>query len=117
MGRGLIRMRLGGLLVLLATVVALAVSPAANVPLVAQAATEGASWPEIYLVEVASGLEAPVDIASARDGRLFVVEQAGRIRIVQPDGTLEPTPFLDITKKVIDGGERGLLGLAFHPDY
>ncbi|MGK0216991.1 MAG: glucose/arabinose dehydrogenase [Planctomycetota bacterium] len=52
--------------------------------------------------------------------RLFVVEQAGRIRIVQDPRTTPstlPTPFLDISSIVLSGGERGLLGLAFHPDY
>lgn len=48
--------------------------------------------------------------------RLFVVEQPGRIRIVK-GGSIEPTPFLDLRSQVIYGGERGLLGLAFHPDY
>jgi glucose/arabinose dehydrogenase len=48
--------------------------------------------------------------------RVFVVEQAGRIRVVR-DGTVLPTPFLDITGPVLDGGERGLLSIAFAPDY
>ena len=48
--------------------------------------------------------------------RLFVVEQAGRIRLVH-DGVAESTPFLDITSLVLDGGERGLLSMAFAPDY
>ncbi len=67
---------------------------------------------------VVRGLAAPVDVASAGDGsgRLFVVEQAGRIRIVR-DGALVERPFLDITARVASGGERGLLGLAFHPGY
>ena len=70
-------------------------------------------------VQVAlSGLSAPVDVANAGDGsgRLFVVEQAGRIQVVR-DGTVKPRPFLDIVSRVASGGERGLLGLAFHPDY
>jgi len=50
--------------------------------------------------------------------RLFVVERAGRIRIVDlATGTLLPTPFLDISPMVRTGSERGLLGLAFHPQY
>ena len=49
-------------------------------------------------------------------GRLFVVEQPGRIRIVA-NGALAPAPFLDIASRLLSGGERGLLGLAFHPDY
>jgi glucose/arabinose dehydrogenase len=67
---------------------------------------------------VVSGLDSPVDVTPAWDdsGRIFVVEQDGRIRIVK-DGTLVERPFLDITARVAAGGERGLLGLAFHPDY
>jgi len=67
---------------------------------------------------VADGLEGPVDVADAGDGsgRLFVVEQAGRIRIV--DGTkLVKRPFLDIAARVKSGGEQGLLGLAVHPAF
>jgi glucose/arabinose dehydrogenase len=67
---------------------------------------------------VVDGLTAPVDVTSARDGsgRLFVVEQAGRIRVVK-DGHSSATPFLDITDRIASGGERGLLGLAFHPGF
>jgi glucose/arabinose dehydrogenase len=73
----------------------------------------------IDLQVAASGLDEPVDIANAADGtgRLFVVEKAGRIRVLQ-DGKLSSVPFLDITGRVGSGGsEQGLLGLAFHPDY
>lgn len=64
------------------------------------------------------GLTSPVDVASAGDGnrRLFVVEQPGRIRLIQ-DGQLLTRPFLDIRDRIASGGERGLLGLAFHPDF
>src|SRR5918999_6104258 len=68
-------------------------------------------------VEVANGLANPLHLtAPAGDARLFVVEQPGRIRIVQ-GGRLLERAFLDITSKVASGGERGLLGLAFHPSY
>jgi glucose/arabinose dehydrogenase len=71
----------------------------------------------ITLVPVATGLEAPLYLTSpSGDSRLFVVEQPGRIRVIR-DGRLLATPFLDITAKVGYGGERGLLGLAFHPHY
>jgi glucose/arabinose dehydrogenase len=65
-----------------------------------------------------SGFDAPLDIADPGDGsaRLFIAEQAGRIRVVK-DGALVDRPFLDITDRIASGGERGLLGLAFHPDY
>jgi len=68
---------------------------------------------------IASGLNAPVGITSAQDGsgRLFILEQAGVIRILQND-TLTAAPFLDIRDRVgSNGSERGLLGLAFHPVY
>jgi glucose/arabinose dehydrogenase len=69
--------------------------------------------------EVASGLTLPIGLTSANDGsgRLFIIEQPGRIKI--HDGTgLQETAFLDIRDRVGDkGSEQGLLGLAFHPDY
>ena len=67
---------------------------------------------------VASGLDHPILITHAGDGsqRLFVVEQRGVIRIIQ-NGSLLPTPFLNITDRVLYGGERGLLSVAFPPDY
>ena len=66
---------------------------------------------------VAEGLDQPVFLtAPAGDPRLFVVEQSGRIRIIA-DGAVAEAPFLDVSDLVSTGGERGLLGLAFHPDY
>ena len=67
---------------------------------------------------VVDGLDGPLDLTAApgEEDRLYVVERPGRIRIVD-DGTLVETPFLDITSITSEGGERGLLGLAFHPDY
>jgi glucose/arabinose dehydrogenase len=71
----------------------------------------------IRLEQVAEGLQSPVFLtAPANDPRLFVVEQPGRIRIVQ-NGSLLPTPFLDLGSRVSAGGERGLLSVAFHPNY
>ncbi len=72
----------------------------------------------VRLTTVASGLANPVDIVAAPGDatRLFIVEQPGRIRIVR-DGLVTPTPFLDLAGKTAGGGESGLLGLAFHPDY
>ncbi|HRN19187.1 MAG TPA: PQQ-dependent sugar dehydrogenase [Trueperaceae bacterium] len=68
------------------------------------------------LVPVADGLKQPVSITNAGDSRLFVVQQGGQIRIVK-DGALLKDPFLDISDRTRSGGERGLLGLAFPPDY
>lgn len=71
----------------------------------------------IALEVVATGLASPVFLTSSPgDDRLFVVEQPGRIRIIRK-GAVDPTPFLDLTDRVISGGERGLLGLAFHPEF
>lgn len=76
------------------------------------------SGTNLALELVTSGLSRPLFVtAPAGDRRLFVVEQPGRIRIVEDD-TLVATPFLDIRAIVHDlAGEQGLLGLAFHPDY
>ena len=78
----------------------------------------GDSGSPIQLVPVATGLESPLFVTHAGDqsGRLFIVEQPGRIRVVK-DGKLTRRPFSDISRRVSFGGERGLLGLAFHPDY
>ena len=72
----------------------------------------------IQLTPVVSGLASPTFVTNAADGsnRLFIVEQGGTIRVLQP-GVTTPTLFLDIHAKVIAGGEQGLLGLAFHPQY
>ena len=77
-----------------------------------------ASSQELTTVRVATGLDQPVYLTHAPGdaNHLFVVEQPGLIRIIE-DGALLPTPFLDLQSLVRSGGERGLLGLAFHPDY
>ncbi len=67
---------------------------------------------------ITDDLNQPVDIVSAGDERLFIVEKEGRIQILRPGGQVNEEPFLDIAGRVnANGGERGLLGLAFHPDY
>jgi glucose/arabinose dehydrogenase len=72
----------------------------------------------LKLRRIASGLESPLDVASApgEPNRLYVVEQAGRI-VTIADGKVSQRPFLDITSDVVSGGEQGLLSVAFHPDY
>jgi glucose/arabinose dehydrogenase len=73
---------------------------------------------DISLQTVAEGLESPLYVTHTGDGsgRLFVLEQIGRIRIIR-NGNLIPEPFLDISSLVVAGGEQGLLGLAFHPEF
>lgn len=74
--------------------------------------------PPVTLQPIATRLNLPLHLTHARDrtGRLFVVEQGGRIRIIQ-NNQLLATPFLDITNRVVSGGEMGLLSVAFHPAY
>ncbi|HRW76953.1 MAG TPA: PQQ-dependent sugar dehydrogenase, partial [Saprospiraceae bacterium] len=73
---------------------------------------------DILLEPVANGFSLPVDIKHAGDDRLYIVEKGGRIRISDLQGNVLATPFLDIDPIVNSGAnERGLLGLAFHPDY
>jgi len=71
----------------------------------------------IGLQSFATGFSNPLEIAHAGDGRLFVVEQGGVIKILNRDGTTNASPFLNISTLITTGGERGLLGLAFHPHY
>jgi glucose/arabinose dehydrogenase len=82
------------------------------------APTGAAADVAISLAPVVSGLASPTQITNANDGtdRLFVVEQRGTIRVIQ-GGVIQPGYFLDIRSKVAAGGERGLLGLAFHPQF
>lgn len=69
------------------------------------------------LQQVVIGLNTPLYLtAPAADLRLFIVEKSGGIRIVK-DGTLLPTPFLDLAARVSGSSEQGLLGLAFDPEY
>jgi len=71
----------------------------------------------VALQEVAAGLSFPLYLtAPPADPRLFIVEKGGAIRIVK-DGSLLPTPFLDLSARVSTGSEQGLLGLAFDPVY
>ena len=77
----------------------------------------------VALQLVAQGMIAPLGVEEAPDGsgRLFVFDQAGKIWIINAAGTLLPTPFLDISSKLVtlrtSYDERGLIGFTFHPDY
>jgi hypothetical protein len=99
------RLRLGLALALLATL---------------QLGARGGCSAETRLaVAVATGLSVPVWVtAPPGDPRLFVMERGGRVRIVDPvTGGIQDPPFLDIASRVATGGEGGLLGLAFPPDF
>ncbi len=72
--------------------------------------------PGFTQTRVTTGLDSPTTMEFAPDGRIFVAEQAGKLRIVK-DGTLLATPALDLTGRIDARGERGLLGIAFDPDF
>jgi glucose/arabinose dehydrogenase len=74
-----------------------------------------AEAPTVALTLVADGMLDPVGVTSGADRRLYVNERAGRVVAIEPDGSL--TVFGDLSDRIAAGGERGLLGLAFHPDY
>ncbi len=73
---------------------------------------------QVELVPVASNFTNPLDIQQPNDGsgRLFVVEQGGRIKFIQ-NGNVPGTPYLDVSSLLVSVGEEGLLGLAFHPNF
>jgi len=77
------------------------------------------SQPQVIFQSVITGLSSPVDLVNASDGsqRLFIVEQSGKIKIWNGSSVLSQ-PFLDMSTVITyDGGERGLLSMAFHPNY
>lgn len=76
-----------------------------------------AAQEDVNIQQIATGFNSPVNIQNAGDDRLFIVEQNGVIKILNDDGSTNSNPFLDISSQVSSGGERGLLGLAFHPNY
>ncbi|MEO6169021.1 MAG: PQQ-dependent sugar dehydrogenase [Chitinophagales bacterium] len=74
--------------------------------------------PELELEDFSEGFNKPLDIQNCGDSRLFIVEQTGKIWIVDDQGNKSAEPFIDLTSRVkYDGAEQGLLGLAFHPNY
>ncbi|MFO7763270.1 MAG: PQQ-dependent sugar dehydrogenase [Wenzhouxiangellaceae bacterium] len=77
--------------------------------------------PDVELVPVPgiSGLNAPLGLKHAGDGsgRIFIVDQGGTVRVIDANGTLLGAPFIDLGDRVVSGGERGLLDIAFHPQF
>jgi len=81
------------------------------------AAQGGFNMPDGFLQDtIVVGLELPTSFAMAPDGRIYVAEKSGKVRIVQ-DGQLLPDPFIDLSNEVNDASDRGLLGIALHPDW
>src|SRR5215472_4759079 len=77
---------------------------------------QAAPPPEIALQNLAAGVGPITSITSAGDGRLFLTLQTGRI-LIYAAGQVRPAAFLDLTSSITCCGERGLLGLAFHPQF
>lgn len=104
--------RLG--MIAIATTLALGLFGLTNV----YAGPNDVTWPTLHTTLVADDFDSPIDVVSANDGtgRLFVLEQGGKIFIVQDGERLEPY-FLDISSRVSHCRECGLLGLAFPPDF
>jgi glucose/arabinose dehydrogenase len=85
-------------------------------------ATTAAYAVDIVLEPYVTGVNAPLAMVQPNgDDRKFVIEQHGRVRVIDGEGNLLPQPFLDIRNRIVtqyhDFDERGLLGLAFHPDF
>jgi len=82
--------------------------------------TQSFSWPQIVTTNFKSGFTRPIFITNANDGtnRIFVVEQCGTVKIIDNNGTILSTPFLNISSLVnCNGNEQGLLSIVFPPDY
>jgi len=79
--------------------------------------------PQVKLEPFAGGFTAPMELISARDGtgRMFLVDQIGVVKIIEANGTVLDEPFLDLRSQMVElmarYDERGLLGLAFHPNF
>ena len=99
-------MAVAALLATVGTLLALLIGPVKGATALPQGFTES---------RLVSGLTDPTDIEFAPDGRLFVAEQAGKVRIAKSDRTL--ATFLDISAKVDSNGERGLQALTFDPGF
>ncbi|HET8810315.1 MAG TPA: PQQ-dependent sugar dehydrogenase [Flavobacteriaceae bacterium] len=75
---------------------------------------------QVNLQVFANGFDQPIGLKTTGvpgDDRIFVVEKGGKVKILNPNGSVNPVPFLDISGQVSTGGERGLLGLVFHPNF
>lgn len=122
--RPVLRCALTGALVAAAAVTAGCADAAPDAPATAPpgaeggTATEAARAPGVRLRPVVTGLGDALFVTAApgQAGRLYVVQQSGRILVVR-NGRLQRAPFLDVRSRISSGGERGLLGLAFDPGY
>ena len=102
----------------LALAVVLATLPLLALPTALHASAQGAiNLPYGFISEiVVEGMNLPTSFALAPDGRIFVAEKAGRVRVIK-DGQLLETPFVDLSGEVNDSADRGLMGIAVHPKW
>lgn len=106
-----------GMRMLVAVALAGAMGLTALVMLRAGSTSAATTWaPGFYSQKVVDGLNKPTAIDWAPDGRMFIALREGKVLIFQ-NGQLLPTPFIDLTSEVNDTLNRGLLGLALHPDF
>src|SRR5579864_7836492 len=110
--------------VLLPALVAIALIAAIAADLVvtrvrARAQSDWLQGKNLSLAPVVKGLKEPTYVAWLPDGsgRMFILERAGRLRLADADGTLHPTPVLDLSDNTSTGTEEGLVGLAFDPGF
>lgn len=90
------------------------IAPAAPV---VWAAPAYSAFPDGFFEErIVDGLRLPTAFAVAKDGRVFIAEKSGRVRVVE-DGVLLPDPFVDLSPEVNDSADRGMLGIAVHPNF
>lgn len=107
----------GLLLSLVAGMVVLMNGEGGDTAVSAQSTFSQRGFPGLAPTLIADGFTQPVDITTAGDARLFIVEQIGVIRIIDTDGAVLQTPFLDMSEQIEAGGEQGLLALAFDPNF
>ena len=115
-----------GAIVALAAILPAAVSVAAREPLAARPSERSIDLREpaalgsgqLRVTRITGGFSSPLGVVNADDGsgRLFVVQRDGRVRVVK-SRKIQPGNFLNVGSRITAGGERGLLGLAFHPDF
>jgi glucose/arabinose dehydrogenase len=119
----IVAIEVAGILALLVWVLAIGPAKQADAPAPSSQSSAATALkpPELTAITFATGLAEPTDITAApqnsTDKRLFVVQQNGIIRTLNAEGALDAAPFLDISAKVLNSGEMGLLGFTFHTKY
>ena len=120
---GIIALKKMGIFVLLAVFILTGCKKIDTDPLAGESGRPPGSPGSIDIMEIAGNFTSPLGVVAVPDetGRMMVIDQVGKLWILEEDGTVFPQPFIDITSSLVtlnpNYDERGLLGLAFHPDY